>query len=499
MRSSSIIKNTSFLLMANLARSILSAVLYVILPRYLEGSFDDLGKLFTVLWLTNLLGVVTGLGLHTPLIREMAADRSKASQMISNAIVVRVALSLITFLVIMVLAKFVYPDLTLPLYIVGLAEIINAFARMLRCVFRSFERMEFEALGTILERLAVVPLGLYVVSQGHGIMGFCIVVLVASILHLALTFFIVLWGFDRPSFGLVDVKLAIHLLKQALPFALGGALSAIYFRIDGLMLKHMMGVEGDVTMGWYGTGYGLIMTLTVISGAFMGAVFPVMSRMLHSSESAMDFLYTKSLKLMFIIALPIAVGMTFLADGIVTLLYPIGSFTLEDQAAISRILEILSWSCALTFLNVVFITIFRAADKRRAFLTIIIASVTVNIASNLILIPKYAHIGASISMVISELVIFIYGIWYIGKYVCKLNEFSFWFRATFASGLLAIGLFIWKYTAWLGESLPLSLVICLSVIGYFAVILALKGVTGEDISMLKSQFRTPQAPGEEIV
>ncbi len=498
MRSGSIIKNTSFLFMANIVGRILSFVLIVLLPRYLEGDFDDLGKIFTVLWLTNLLGIVTGLGLHTPLIREMATDRSKVSQMISNAMVIRVALSLITFLVIVILAKLMYPDdLTLPLYIVGLAEIINAFARMFRCVFRSFERMEFEALGTILERLVVFSLGLYVVSRGYGIMGFCVVILIASILHLALTFFILLWGFSRPSFGLVDVKLAIHLLKQALPFALSGALSAVYIRIDGLMLKHIMGTEGDIAMGWYGTGYGFIMALTVISGAFMGAVFPVMSRMFHSSESAMDFLYTKSLKLMFIIALPIAVGMTFLADKIVILLY--GSFTLEDQAAISQILEILSWSCALTFLNFVFITVFRAADKRRAFLTIIIVSLTVNIASNLILIPKYGHIGASISMVISESVIFIYGLWYIGKYVCKLNEFGFWIKSVFASALLAMGLFVWKYTASPGESLPLPLVICLSVIGYFAVILALKGVTGEDISMLKSQFRSPQAPGEELV
>ena len=100
-------------------------------------------------------------------------------------------------------------------------------------------------------------------------------------------------------------------------------------------------------------------------------------------------------------------------------------------------------------------------------------------------------------MVISELVIFIYGLWYVQKYVCRLTEFGFWVKSVFASGLLAMGLFVWKYPAWLGESLPLPLVICLSIIGYFAVILSLKGLTGEDISMLKGQFRTPQIPGAE--
>jgi len=452
------------------------------------GGLSDLGRIFTVLWLTNLLTMLSVLGLPTPFIREVAVDRSKAPRMITNAIAIRLALSLITFPIMAVVAKLVYPDLTLPIYIVGIAGLINALARLLRCIFRSFERMEFGALGEIVERLAVFSLGMYAVSRGYGIMGFCTAVLLASVLHLALTFSIMAGKFSRPNFRLLDIKLCIHLLRQALPFALSGALSAMYLRIDGLMLKHIMGTGGNVAMGWYGTGYGFIMSLTVIPGAFMGAVFPVVSRMLGSSKPAVDFLYTKSLKLMFITALPIAVGVTFLADGIVMSLYPLERFTFQDQEAISRILEILTWACALIFINFVFVTIFRAANKQRAFLTVMVASVSVNIASNLILIPMYGHLGAAVSMVVSESVIFIYGLWYTQKRVCKVNELSFVPKSVFASAVMAMGLFIWKYTAWLGESVPLPLVICLAVIAYFAVMLAMKGLTREDINMLKSQM-----------
>ena len=207
----------------------------------------------------------------------------------------------------------------------------------------------------------------------------------------------------------------------------------------------------------------------------------------------MDFLYTKSLKLLFTIALPIAVGLTFLADRIVILLYPIAidSVARQDQEALSQILEILGWVCALLFINVVFVTVFRAANRGRAVLTVTIASLTVNIASNLILIPRYGHLGAAVSMVISESVIFVYGIWYVQKHVCRLNEFGFLPKTVLASGLLAAGLVVWKSTTWLGGSIPLPLVICLSVIGYFAVILALKGITREDMDMLRNRFQAP--------
>jgi len=490
MQGSSIIRNTSSLFVAHLAGRILSFVLTIVLPRYLEGGFDDLGKYFTALWLANLLATLTELGLYTPLIREVAADRSKASQMISNALAIRLLLSFVTFLIIVALTRLMYSGEMAPLiYIVGLSEIINALAQLFRCIFRSFERMGFEALGVILERLVVFAMGMCVVILGYGVVSFCIVVLIASILNLAMTFSIMVWKFSRPSFKFLDVRLSIDLLKQALPFAMGGALSIVYFRIDGLMLRHIMGPGGDVAIGWYGTGYSFVNALTIIPGAFMGAVFPVMSRMLRSSTSAMDFLYTKSMKLVFIIAFPIAVGVTFLAHEIVLILYPIGErVTSQDQEALSRVLEILIWAGALIFVNFVLITILRAANKRRAFLIMMTASVSVNIGANLILIPLYSHLGPPVSMIISESVILVYGLCYIHKHVCKLNEFGFLLKSAFASSLLALGLFIWKYSGF-SESVHIALVICLAIITYFAVILALKGITREDLSFLKRQFQ----------
>jgi len=489
MKSSSIIKNTFSLITAHLFGRILSFVLIIMLPRYLEGGFDDLGRYFAALWLAILLGTITELGLYTPLVREVAADRSKAPKIISNVLVIRLILLCITFLIIVVLSRFMYSGDIAPLiYILGISEILNALTQLCRRVFRAFERMGFEALGIILERIIVFALGIGVLIRGYGIISFSIVVLTASVLNLVLTFSIMVWKFSRPSLRFLDVKLCGHLLKQALPFALAGALSTIYFRIDGLMLKHIMGPVGNTAAGWYGTAYNLVMVMTIIPGAFMGSVFPVMSRMLQSSAAAMDFLYTKSLKLMFIIALPIAVGVTFLADKMVSIIYSAERFAPQDQQALSQILEILIWAGALIFINFVLITVFRAANKRRAFSVMMAVSVSVNIGANLLLIPRYGHLGAAASMIISESVFFICGLWYIHRHVCKLNEVAFVVKSTFASGFLGLGLFVWKYAGY-SESVSVALVICLAVIAYFAAILALKGITREDIDMVRGQFQ----------
>ncbi|MBM3213275.1 flippase, partial [Candidatus Poribacteria bacterium] len=396
--SNSIIKNTSSLLIAHFTGRILTFILTIILPRYLANSFDDLGKYFTALWLANLLAAITELGLYTPIIREVAADRSKASQVISNALVIRLFLSIFTLIILVILARFMYSrDMAPIIYILGISETISALTQLFWRIFRAFERMEFEAISLLLERFLVFSLGLLVVIISRSVIAFSMVALGASILNFVITLGIMLWKFSRPSLKFLDIKLCRHLLEQALPFALSGALSTIYLRIDGLMLKQILGTDGNLAMGWYGTGYNLVMSLTIIPGAFTGAIFPVMARMSNSSANALSFLYTKSLKLMLILAFPLAVGMTFLADNIVLIMYPSKDFSIQDQEALSRVLEILIWAGALTFLNFVLITILRAANKRRAFLIIMVMSLTANIISNILLIPIYKHTGPAIS------------------------------------------------------------------------------------------------------
>ena len=114
-------------------------------------------------------------------------------------------------------------------------------------------------------------------------------------------------------------------------------------------------------------------------------------------------------------------------------------------------------------------------------------SVSANIASNLILIPRYGHLGPPISMIISESIFLVFGLWYIHSHVCKLSEFGFIVKTVFASGFLVLGLFIWKYAGF-NESVNIALVICLAIIAYLAIMIALKGINREDIAMIKGQY-----------
>ena len=486
MQNNSIIRNTSALFLAHLAGRILTFALTILLPRYLQGGFADLGKYFTALWLTNLVAGLTELGLYTPVIREIARDRKRASLLISNALAIRLALCLIASAIMIAFARFVYTgQIALLIYILGISAVVSAITQTLWRVFRAYERMGYEAASLLLERALVFLLGIGLVLRGNGIISFAVAVLIATALNFSVTLSVMMWKFARPSLKFVDKEICRDLLRQALPFALGGTLSIIYFRIDGLLIKQLLGAKGNLAVGWYGTGYNFVTALTIIPGAFMGAVFPVLSRMYVSSRSAVGFLYTGALKLMLVIALPLAIGTIFMADRLVLVLYPSQHFAAQDQEALTKILQILIWAGALIFLNTVLVTMFRAADKRRAFWVIMTIGVSLNIISNLILIPRYKHLGAAMSMIVSESFFLVSGLWYVRSRLCRLTQLGFVLKALFASAFLALCLFVWRYVLAPGGSSHAILVVPIAIILYSGAILVQKTITREDIAMLK--------------
>jgi O-antigen/teichoic acid export membrane protein len=261
-----------------------------------------------------------------------------------------------------------------------------------------------------------------------------------------------------------------------------------YFRVDGVLLKNMLGSEGNLAMGWYGTGYSFVNALTIIPGAFSGAIMPVMSRTFASSRTIeLDNLYTRSMKLMFMIGLPLAIGITFLADDIIEILYPLSRFELRDQEALIIILKVLIWSGMLLFMNFAITTLYRATDSRKAYTVITALSLCVNIISNIILIPKYSYLGASISMIISEFVFFVCGAVNVQKYICRMKDAVSIGKIIIASIILALILYAFKNIILINQYVHLVITFIVAIVIYSAFILLTKTLNKEDIAMIKHE------------
>ena len=453
-----IFKNTSSLFSAHLIGRLGSLVITIwLMPRYFSES--ELGGYFVAIALTNLIAILTELGLQNPLIREMTLDLEQTRHYLGNALIVRIILSIAAYGIMIISGISLYPPIIVKMIVfLGLAEIANSLAQLYRCVFRAHEDMKYEALTVIAERGVFLVIGGGAILRGYGLVSVCQVMLAASCINLILSVGLTRLRFTslrfQPSREIVKV-----LMQQALPFAVGNLFNLLYFRADAIMLSKLS-LEGIDANTWYGLAYTIVNAFTILPGAFMmGAMFPVLSRAWEREKGRFPGVYTFGMRWMVLSGFPLAVGLSTLSPEITAVLFP--TYTPNEIAKVSIALQWLSWAGGLIFLTTAVLAVLRATDKRRAFSVLMGATALLNICLNLYLIPRFSHTGAAIAMVMSEAFLLIFGIGYISNNIIKFRETPHLFRtllkASILSALMGIGLVMLKESFSIWVLIPLAM------------------------------------------
>ena len=452
-----IFKNTSSLFSAHLIGRLGSLVITIwLMPRYFTES--ELGGYFVAIALTNLIAILTELGIQNPLIREMTLHPQLTRHYLGNALIVRVILSIVAYGIMIISGIWLYPSIIVKMIVfLGLAEIANSLAQLYRCVFRAHEEMKYEALTVIAERGAFLVIGGGAILRGYGLVPVCQVMLVASCINLILSVGLTRLRFTQLRFQPSRETVKV-LMQQALPFAVGNLFNLLYFRVDAIMLSKLSS-EGVDANTWYGLAYTIVNAFTILPGAFMmGAMFPVLSRAWEREKGRFPGAYTFGMRWMVLSGLPLAVGLSLLSPEITAVLFP--TYTPSEVGKIATALQWLSWAGGLIFVTTAVQAVLRATDKRRAFSVLMGATALLNICLNIYLIPRYSHVGAAKAMVMSEAFLLIFGIGYISRNIIKFRETPLIFRtllkATFLSALMGIGLVLLKGSLSIWVLIPLA-------------------------------------------
>ena len=452
-----IFRNTSSLFSAHLIGRLASLVITVwLMPRYFTET--EFGGYFAAIALTNLIAILTELGMQNPLIREMTLHLDQTRHYLGNALIVRCLLSILAYAIMLVSGIILYTPIIVEMIVfLGLAEIANSIAQLYRCVFRAHEEMKYEAFTVVAERAVFLLISGAVILLGYGLVTVCQVMLAAGCVNLILSIGFTRFRFTQlrfePSREIVKV-----LMQQALPFAVGNFLNLLYFRIDLIMLPKLSS-EGLDANTWYGLAYTIVNAFTILPGAFMmGALFPVLSRAWEREKGRFPSVYTFGMRWMVLTGLPFAVGLSTLSFEIAGVLFP--NYTPDEVSKVGAALRWLSWSGGLIFLTTAVLAVLRATDKRRAFSVLMGTTAFLNICLNLYLIPRFSHVGAAIAMVISEVYVLVVGLGYISRNIVEFRKIfpvlPTLLKVVFLSVLMWIGLVLLKGILSVWVLIPLS-------------------------------------------
>jgi O-antigen/teichoic acid export membrane protein len=458
-----IAKNTGVLAISHVITSILGFFLLIYLARYLgEVGF---GKYSFAVSFTALFVIFASLGMNNYIIRELARNKNLTNEYLTNVSVIKLLLSFIAFgFIVLTINLMDYPrDTTYAVYFFGIYTILTSFALTFRSIFQAYERMEYDAVVMVIEKIILFSLVLFVIFSGYGLIELAYVYIFAAIIAVSLSFSIILIKIAKPK-PAIDFSLWKTLIVGSIPFALNALFGVLFFQIDTVMLSVL---KGDAAVGIYNAAYNPLLALGVIPAVFISALYPVMSRYFVSSKDSLKTFTVLSSKYMAIIGFPVAMGCFVLANRIIALFY------LDQFSASIIAFQILAFFIPLRFVSSITGTLLTSINRQSIRTVSVGLSALFNIVLNAALIPYFSYIGASIATVSSEVLLYFVFIYYINKHYKKLELHKHFMKPLAAS--LMMGGFVFYF-----KDANLFLLILLAVLVYFGTLLLLRTFTQED-------------------
>jgi O-antigen/teichoic acid export membrane protein len=265
------------------------------------------------------------------------------------------------------------------------------------------------------------------------------------------------WAFDLP--------LIRGMIGQSAPLMLNHFLATIFFKIDIILIE---AIHTATMVGQYSVAYKWVEALNVIPSFFTQALLPMLSRQAHEDRTAFLRNYRLGIKLLFMLALPVAVVFTVLAYGLTNLLG--GAGFLPDGAIA---LQLMIWSIPIGWMNSLTQYALIALDLQRRITWAFVGGVGFNIITNLLFIPQYGYRAAALTTIASEGVLFVAFAWLLAREIGQRDWLSLVWKPVAAGAAMLLVLWVGAGTAPL-----LALVIAGAV--YAGVLWALRPFSAEE-------------------
>ncbi|HEX6349273.1 MAG TPA: flippase [Candidatus Dormibacteraeota bacterium] len=461
------VRNTALVLAARiLSRAIALVTVLATLNHLGPAGF---GRFQTLVTYTSVITVLVDLGFNTLYVREAARHPGEIARYLSNLVTTRLLMSLLGLAVLALALRI--PGLQSLLLPGFLLMILASLSQLLRQTFYALQRVGFDAVETVLE--AAVLLGLTLLGifgrQGVAYFVWAYALSYAFACAFILTVLVVRrMAVLRPRF---EPRLVATWLVASLPLALTFVVTTLYFKIDVPILQLFRSFD---EVGWYASAYKPFEALLFVPMAMLNVIFPLLSVYHREDPDRLALAIDRFYKLLLLVGWPLTVGVLVLAPGLTRLL------RLYPQA--EPALAVLALGIVFMFVNNTWIGTLNAIDRQAAFTWAALASLVVNVALNLALIPTYGYLGAAWATVLTEAVLFTAGLLMTRHYLRLVPVARLSWRVLLA-GLL-MGAVLLPFRGFAGGWATLGLVV-LGGLLYGGAALLLRALDQGEMEMLR--------------
>jgi len=465
---SSVRLNTLFVGIGQVLRIAMAMILLPVASRLLgPASFGRYNLATTVMFFTML---ADDLGLNMWVTREIARERERAQRYFAYTVGLKAALIPLSLLFVAIYLQIGGYDAETvrTVWIFTLYAMLCSFRDLAIALFRAFEQMEWESLALSIEKVLTTAAGVVVLLLGGGLTGLAWAFVAAAAASLLFCLRPLFGKFVRPDLAF-SLREFLPMLRGAVVFGISVFLTTVYSHIDMLMLSWLKGPE---YWGFFAAAHKLIDLTNFIPTVLMIATFPALSRISRRPAGDLNHLFTRGFKWLLLLAIPLVPGVALLARPVI-----LGFYGAAYAPSIPA-LQILGGTAAVLFLNIFAAGVFGATNNQGKLVIIQIGGLILSTALNYLLIPPFAHVGSSISSLVTESLVLTATLILAYSRIVRLTEKRFILDGLFAA--IVMSAFLYGLRGW-----PVFAVVGIGATLYFAILFALKTITWQEIWQFK--------------
>ena len=470
-RTRTILKNASIVTLGAIALKLINFIYNVAVVRNLGDA--GYGQFATVVSFVGLFAIFAELGISQYVMREIARYPEKTNHLFWNLVFIRLSLALIGVVGITAAAvAYGYPpDLIGGVALYTLTFVWASFQAPVETLLTANEKFNYVTSMSVVGQVSTIALGSIVLFNDWGF----IALIGVGLLAMAPPTFLGLWAARRHRLLRRPVVLTLGMwptmIRRGLPFGFITLSLTISFTVDSVMLSRF---EPSEVVGWYNAAYQLARSLLFFFDGISVAMVPTLSRAFLSDVALVQRWYYRSVKVIIMMGLPIAIGSTLIALPLFMFLYG------EQYLPAVLAFQIIVWDVPLLLFTSFCGNMTTITGEERAAARIYFTAAIANVILNLLLIPKFSLYGAAAATLVTDLTAAVQFYFILGRKLELPNMSSITLRVLFSSiimggtvlGLREMGAGLW-------------LMIGAGMLIYAVMVVVMRLLDAEEVALLK--------------
>lgn len=386
-------RNTFILYGTHILTALISLVFYGVLARYL--GVLDFGIFSYVYAFMTVAQTAGAFGLDMLMIREIAADKTKAMEITRNTIILKFifASAALLFSLLFIYFTGMAPLTKKILFLFSPYILLSNINLTFWYIGDGYQRMEYRGIFTVAYYICRTIGGWLVLKYTAGITELFVFLLATEFIFLLISAV-----FVRRHFGIIifrfERSVLMRFVRIAFPFAVNSIILIFLLRLDILLLNAL---QGETAVGFYSPAQKLLSIILLFSSAFCSSAYPAMSQSSKITGDKGYSLFIKTVKLIFMTGVLFAVLTTLIAEPAVRIIF--GS----EYIVSARVLKLLIWMCPPFFAASLLWVLFGVRNFQHWVTIIFSLGTFVSFGLNFYLVKKMSYFGSALAMVIFSL------------------------------------------------------------------------------------------------